>query len=125
MDFSPKQFPVGAAQAISSLPADARILSSDSFGGYLIYRFEGQRKVFFDGRSDFYGADFMKQYLTLITARPGWQEIVRSYGFTHALLSEDSALKTALVQAGWISLYQDNIAVLLQAPNHASSQEAR
>ena len=26
---------------------------------------------------------------------------VRSYGFTHALLAEDSALKTALVQNGW------------------------
>ena len=30
---------------------------TDKFGGYLIYRFEGRRKVFFDGRSDFYPCD--------------------------------------------------------------------
>ncbi len=95
---------------------EARLLTSDSFGGYLIYVFNGTRKVFLDGRSDYYGADFMKQYLVLMSARPGWQEIVRSYGFTHALLSPDSALTAALEQAGWPVLYHDEVAILLQAP---------
>src|SRR5207302_11079560 len=84
------------------------------YGGYLIYRFNGQRKVYFDGRSDFYGAAFMKQYLVLITAQPGWQEIVKSYRFTHALLPNDSALKAALEQAGWTTLHKDNVATLLE-----------
>ena len=114
--FAADRFPVAAAAAIEKLPAEARILAPDNFGGYLIYRFHGERKVFFDGRSDFYGVAFMKQYLVLIRAQPGWQELVHSFGFTHALLPGDSALRAALEQAGWRVLYGDGAATLLEAP---------
>jgi hypothetical protein len=57
----------------------------------------------------------MKQYLVLVNARPGWQEIVRSFGFTHALLPDESALKASLEQAGWVPLYKDHVATLLEA----------
>ncbi len=113
--FSKNNFPVDAAAAVEKLPSAARLLASDSYGGYMIYRFNGARKVYFDGRSDFYGADFMKQYLVLVNARPGWQEIVRSFGFTHALLPDESALKASLEQAGWVPLYKDHVATLLEA----------
>jgi hypothetical protein len=114
--FAEKQYPVHAAEAISKLPLEARIAAPDHFGGYLIYRFSGARKVFFDGRSDFYGADFMQQYFTLSTARPGWREIARRFGFTHALLPNDSALGDALAHAGWRRISQDQVAALLEAP---------
>ena len=113
--FPADRFPVAAAEAVDKLPASARLLAPDSFGGYLIYRFAGARKVYFDGRSDFYGADFMKQYLILINAQPGWRDIVRSYRFTHALLPRESALKAALEQAGWAALHNDSVAALLEA----------
>jgi hypothetical protein len=113
--FPPDRFPVKAAAEVAKLPAGARLLAPDSFGGYLIYRFDGARKVFFDGRSDFYGAAFMKQYLVLVNARPGWQEIARAYRFTHALVPSDAALKAALEQAGWTTIYKDDVAVLLEA----------
>ena len=113
--FPADRFPVRAAGELGKLPAGARVLATDSFGGYLIYRFRGARPVYFDGRSDFYGAAFMKQYLVLAEARPGWQEIVRSLRFTHALLPRDSALRAALEQAGWAALYRDNVATLLEA----------
>jgi len=51
--FSPRNFLPGRG-AVEQLPPDARILAPDKFGGYLIYRFAKKRKVFFDGRSDFY-----------------------------------------------------------------------
>jgi hypothetical protein len=114
IQFPADRFPVAASAAVAGLPASARILSSDSFGGYLIYRFDGARKVFFDGRSDFYGSDFMKQYMVLSTARPGWKDLVRRYGFTHALLSADSALAAALTDAGWKTIYKDKSATLLE-----------
>jgi hypothetical protein len=113
--FSADAFPVAAAQTVEKLPADARILTSDSYGGYLIYRFNGSRKVFFDGRSDFYGADFLDQYSTLAAARPGWRDIVRKYRFTHALLPASSTLAGALTQSGWTTIYQDRVATLLES----------
>ena len=111
--FSPTLFPTEAAAAVEKLPASSRLLASDSYGGYLIYRFHGERKVFCDGRSDLYGAEFMKQYLALMEAKPGWRETVESWGFTHALLPDDSPLAGALEQAGWIVLYRDQVATLL------------
>jgi hypothetical protein len=108
-------FPVSASQAVERLPAGARILTSDSYGGYLIYRFNGSRKVFFDGRSDFYGADFLDQYSALAAARPGWRDIVAKYRFTHALLPVSSPLAGALTQAGWNPLYRDRVATLLES----------
>ena len=42
--FPPYQFPVSAATQLEQLPLDARIFAPDKFGGYLIYRFAGQRK---------------------------------------------------------------------------------
>ena len=114
--FPPDQFPVDAAAAVGDLPSEARLLSTDKYGGYLIYRFAGQRKVFFDGRSDFYGADFLKQYGRLMQARPGWRQQVEEYGFTHALLPNDSSLRGALEDLGWKRLRVDRVATLLARP---------
>ncbi|MBK5295441.1 MAG: hypothetical protein JJE04_27660 [Acidobacteriia bacterium] len=114
--FPADQFPVQAAAAVERLPAGARILHPDKFGGYLIYRFSGQRKVFFDGRSDLYGLEFMKRYIRLVQVRPGWEEHIRYYGFTHALLPNDYSLAGVLEARGWKKLHKDSTAILLGAP---------
>jgi hypothetical protein len=113
--FPADEFPVAAAAAIEKLPPDARLFAPDKYGGYLIYRFNGARKVYFDGRSDFYGAAFMKQYIEVVEVRPGWQEIMRSLHFTHALLPNRYSLGAALDQAGWKTIYKDNVCTLLEA----------
>ena len=116
--FAARDAPVAAASMIAPLPAETRILSTDSFGGYLIYRFRGERKVFFDGRSDFYGSGFLDGYMRLISARPGWRGELDRWHFTHALLPPDCALIPALEEAiGWRELYRDHTAVLLAASN--------
>jgi hypothetical protein len=111
--FPPSEFPVAAAREVEKLPLDARILAPDKYGGYLIYRFNGRRKVFFDGRSDFYGAVFMKNYIELVEVRPNWQEELAKHRFTHALLPNHYSLIPALEQLGWRQLYHDEVATLL------------
>lgn len=111
--FPPDQFPVAAAAEVAKLPLDARLLAPDKFGGYLIYAFGGRRKVFFDGRSDLYGAEFLKQYGRLAQLRPGWQAQLDEFGFTHALLPNDYSLIPALEALGWKRLYRDGTATLL------------
>jgi hypothetical protein len=112
--FSDSLYPVHAADAIAGLPQTARIMAPDHYGGYLIYRFRGARKVFFDGRSDFYGAAFMDDYFRLSTVRPGWHELMKKYAFTHALLPKDSALGDALEHDGWRKISEDRVAILLE-----------
>jgi hypothetical protein len=108
--FPPEDFPVAAYPHI---PADARLFAPDKFGGYLIYRSNGTRKVFFDGRSDFYGAEFLKQYSRIVQVRPGWREQWDSFQFSHALLPIDYPLVAALQQMGWRPVYRDGVALLL------------
>ncbi len=109
-DFRPTSSP---SPPTPHIPAAARLFAPDKFGGYLIYRSNGALKVFFDGRSDFYGADFLKQYMRLVQVRPGWREYWESFHFTHALLPPDAPLLPALEQLGWQRAYQDQTAILL------------
>ena len=117
--FPADQFPVAAARRLP--PGDGvRLLAPDKFGGYLIYASAGQRKVFFDGRSDFYGVAFMKDYIKLVEVRPGWDQILNRYSFTHALLPNNYSLIPALAQRGWHETYRDQTATLLVAPRKAN-----
>jgi len=111
--FSPEDFPVAAYPHVAE---DARLFAPDKFGGYLIYRSNGTRKVFFDGRSDFYGPDFLKRYSRMVQLRPGWRDIWDSFHFTQALMPNDFPLVWALEQIGWRPLYQDGTAILLTPP---------
>jgi hypothetical protein len=108
--FPADQFPV---LAYPHIPVGARLFAPDKFGGYLIYRSNGTLKVFFDGRSDLYGAGFLKQYSRLVQVRPGWRAYWDTFHFTHALLPADAPLLPALEQIGWRPLYQDKSATLL------------
>jgi hypothetical protein len=111
--FPPDQFPVAAA---ARLPGGARVLAPDKFGGYLIYRFAGALPVYFDGRSDFYGLDFMKRYIALVEVRPGWTRELERWRFTHALLPNNYSLISALGARGWREVHRDSTATLLAAP---------
>jgi hypothetical protein len=117
--FPADQFPVAAASKVASLPANARVFAPDKFGGYLIYKFNGTRKVFFDGRSDFYGAGFLKDYGRMVQVRPGWQSLFDPYGFTHVLLPNNYSLLGVLKQQGWLQMYSDSTVTLLSGPAEA------
>ncbi len=107
-EFPKSQFPVAA---VAHVPPTARLLAPDSFGGYLIYK---GRRVYFDGRSDYYGAEFMKEYVKLIEVRPGYREILAKYSFTHALLPVRYSLVEALTTQGWRERYRDEVSVVLE-----------
>ena len=117
--FASSDFPVAAAGQLEHLAPElfqpgARLLAPDKFGGYLIYRFQGRLKVFFDGRSDFYGREFLEDYRRLVQVRPGWHDLLTRSNFTHALLPNDYSLVDALQRAGWTTVYRDSTATLLR-----------
>jgi hypothetical protein len=70
--------------------------------------------VYFDGRSDYYGAEFLKEYVRLVEVRPGYREILAKYRFTHALLPVRYSLTEALTAQGWRERYRDEVSVVLE-----------
>jgi hypothetical protein len=115
-DFPPA-FPTELLSRNASLVANgnARILSSDWWGGYLNYRFYPQRRVFIDGRSDFYGPGRIDEYMSLRMARDSWEDLADRYGFDFALIPPDWPLSQALkTSRRWKMADQDRVAILFR-----------
>jgi hypothetical protein len=119
-DFPGNKFPVTAVQRMAAwiAPADGarrRILTSDQWGDYLIYRLYPNQQVFVDGRSDFYGPAIGRDYLDLLMAAPNWNRIMERYRFDVALLPSDWPLGQLLMRdPRWQVRYIDRQAVFLE-----------
>jgi hypothetical protein len=119
-DFPGARFPVEAvARNVDELTGShvppPRVLAPDQWADYLIYRLYPRARVFFDGRSDFYGAAAGEDYRTLLGAGPGWPQVMARYGFSVALLPRDWPLGRILErEPGWRVVYRDAQTVLLE-----------
>ena len=115
--FPDKVFPVQAVEGnllrLAPPGAMPRILTSDQWGDYLIYRLYPRQRVFFDGRSDFFGPAIGADYQKLLACESPWRELLDRYHFELALLPHDWSLSTALeLVPGWRKVYEDGVAVL-------------
>jgi hypothetical protein len=115
--FLPETYPAGAYETIAGLPASSRIFASPIDGGYICYRSNGTRKIWIDGRVDYFGPAPYLRYEQILGAKPGWEEAVREVGFTHAVLENGPPLAAALNQSGWRQLYRDARVVVLERPH--------
>jgi hypothetical protein len=115
--FSPETYPAGAYDTIAGLPASSRIFASPLDGGYICYRSNGTRKIWIDGRVDYFGPAPYLQFEQILGTRPGWENALREVGFTHAVLENRRPLAAALNQAGWRQLYRDSRVVVLERPH--------
>ena len=111
-EYDPGRYPVAA---VSVLRDSDRIFSSDTWGGYLVYR-RYPAKVFVDGRSDFYGPAFEAEYAEVLGARYNWEAILATYHADTVLLPVDSPLSSALKGSrNWQAVYDDGVAVVFRA----------
>jgi hypothetical protein len=110
------------------VPAAAmpRVLTSDQWADYLIFRLYPQQRVFFDGRSDFFGPAIGSDYRKLLAGERPWRELLDRYRFDLALLPLDWALSTALDrEPEWRLVYQDSVAVLYARDAGRTPRSAR
>lgn len=115
--FSPETYPAAAYEAIAGLPASSRIFASPIDGGYICYRSNGTRKIWIDGRVDYFGPAPYLQFQQILLTKPGWKETLREVGFTHAVLETRRPLAAALDQAGWRQLYRDRRVAVWERPD--------
>lgn len=113
--FDAERFPTRAAAFIDRNKLSGNLFTTDYWGGYLIYRFHPRHKVFFDGRSDMYGRDFLKEYEQVINLEHSWKSVLEKYQVAWILLPVDAGLATALKERpDWEVLYDDQQAIIFR-----------
>ena len=113
--FDAKHFPVQAVELIERRSIEEPIFSPDNWGGYLIYRLYPQTTVFVDDRHDFYGAEFLKNYLKAIRVTPDWDNALEQNRVNWVLVPSESSLANMLKITGrWTVIHEDETAALFQ-----------
>jgi hypothetical protein len=115
--FDAKRFPVQAVEVIAQRGIEEPIFAPDYWGGYLIYRFFPDARVFVDDRHDLYGERFLKDYLKVMQVQPDWEKFLNERRVQWILAPAESSLANILKEMpGWKVTYEDGTAVLFQKP---------
>jgi hypothetical protein len=122
--FDNEHFPVAAASALQQR-GPGKTFTSDQWADYLIYRFYPTMRVYMDGRSDFYGNDFVNEYRNVLTGADGWEKPLEQHGVTTVLLSVNDSL-TAVLKASskWQVVYDDHKAIIFEKVSPSAGQQA-
>jgi hypothetical protein len=105
--------PVDAAAWILEHRPPGEMFNPYNWGGYLIWSLYPDYRVFVDGRTDLYGDAFLREYLSVQLARPGFEETLAAYDVNLVLTYPDDTLSAQLACAGgWEEVYRDEVAVV-------------
>ena len=112
--YDPSKYPAAAISAVRLMGPSARLFTTDSWGGYLIYRLPDV-PVFWDGRADFYGTPYNLAALDAVMGRPGWNRTLVDNRITAVLMPVTKPLASLLAESrDWHTVYQDDVSVLFQ-----------
>ena len=128
-EFDPESYPASAIAKISSDVLDrggpAHIFTYDQWGDYIIYRLYPRTRVFLDGRTDYYGADFVQKAIDATNVKDGWDQTLARFGVDTVLLPPSMPLAGALkLSDKWRVVYNDGVAVLFRSAQVAAADAA-
>jgi hypothetical protein len=113
--FDGRVFPVKATEFIAAEGIRGHLFNTDDWSGYLIYKLYPGTKVFIDDRGDFYGEDFIKEYLNARYATWQWQEPLDKYQVKWVLIAANSPLAGVLKERkDWRAQYDDGLAIVFE-----------
>jgi hypothetical protein len=111
--FNPQVFPVQAVDWLKANPQPGNMFNEFNWGGYLLFRLWPPQQVFLDSQSDFYGEPLMREYESMLLAQGDWRSLVEKYQVEWAIIPPNSPLAVELKRIGWLSVYEDETAVIL------------
>jgi hypothetical protein len=121
-EWDPSLYPAQALAAVRQMGASARLATPDYWGGYLIYQLYPNTRVFWDGRTDFYGSAYNLAAVNAFMGRPGWDKTLAENRITAVLAPVDQPLVSLLKESrDWHVAYRDEVAILFQ---HSSPSDA-
>jgi hypothetical protein len=121
------RWPVEAVKFIKQHPEQfaGNMLNQHIWGGYLVWVMP-EHKVFVDGRTDFYGEAFIRDFLDMTQLKRGWREKLDACKVSWTLLTIDHPLTQALaLLPNWRRAYSDPLATIYtRVPPKLVSSEA-
>ncbi|OGW42788.1 MAG: hypothetical protein A2Y66_02550 [Nitrospirae bacterium RBG_13_41_22] len=109
--FDEKEKPVAAVEFLKGEHIKGNMFNNDEFGDYIIYAAWPEYKVFFDGRSDMYGVDRMKEYFKVTGVETGWDKVLKKYNINWIIYDANSYLSRFLLErVDWKLIYADKVA---------------
>ena len=79
-DFNFKRYPVKALESLDQEHLlGGRLLTTDAWAGYVIYKYWPQQHVFFDDRYDMYPIAMTDAYNKILSLRAGWEHVLDQY----------------------------------------------
>jgi hypothetical protein len=120
-----KNFPVQAVTKLTLPPR--RIFSLPEWGGYLIWSQYPPAQVFIDGRVELFSMQTWDDYLHIASVGENWQNLLDQYDVDTLVLSKErqGALIEAASQNGWMSVAEDEVAVILVRREGGSSETSK
>lgn len=107
-------YPAEGVRYIRESGLRGNLFNTFHWGGFLIWSFYPERRVFVDGRPDMYGDQFMEEYQLLQDVRPGWRELLDKHRVEVALVEKDGRTATLLLASGeWRELFRGEIESVL------------
>lgn len=90
---------------------NGRLFNSYNWGGYLIWK-NAQIKVFVDGRTDLFGDEILREWLTITQVDKGWEDLLQKRQVTRVMIEPTRPLASALPAAGWVERFRDTQTVI-------------
>ena len=108
--------PIAACAYLDGRNDSGPVFSTDAWGGYLIYRWYPVRRVVIDDRHDFYGTDYVRQYLIMMQGEIAWRSMVDKWQIRTALLPAGAPLANLFreLPQEWRVVYEDKVAVVFE-----------
>jgi hypothetical protein len=107
----PTHFPIEAARHLTA----ERVFHDDTTGGYLIYAYGPERRVYIDDRAELFG-DRIADFIQTRNAQGDWEAELARTGVEEALLKKTDPLTQALIRSGWQEEFSDETFVVLAEP---------
>jgi hypothetical protein len=110
----PSRFPVAAVQWLKTNPqaVTGEMFNDYGWGGYLML-YLPERKVFVDGRNDFYGGEFIEEFEQVDNVTTNWAGVLTKYKVGWTILPRRHALNQVLaLDAGWSLVYTDAVTAI-------------
>ena len=124
-DFPKALFPTALVSRHAERLQAARVLTTDQWGDYLIFRFYPRERVYIDGRSDFYGEQLGNEYLHVLQLAPDWEKKMAQRRFDAVMLPPSWPLVQMLKSDAKWRIAEDTGAAVLFFRRGAEGDAAR